>query len=83
MNLGVTENVLLQVVNTEWGNFQTSHLPLTEYDHALDAESINPGEQVNSQVIFLLCLVFLCIWADNHKFAPLNFLVGSHRFLRR
>ena len=30
----------------EWGNFKSSHLPLTEYDHALDAESLNAGEQV-------------------------------------
>lgn len=30
----------------EWGNFRSSHLPLAEYDHKLDAESLNPGEQV-------------------------------------
>lgn len=30
----------------EWGNFRSSHLPITEYDHALDLESLNPGEQV-------------------------------------
>ena len=35
-----------QVINMEWGNFRSSHLPLTEFDHALDAESLNPGEQV-------------------------------------
>uniref|UniRef100_A0A0A0LFU1 Uncharacterized protein n=1 Tax=Cucumis sativus TaxID=3659 RepID=A0A0A0LFU1_CUCSA len=29
----------------EWGNFRSSHLSLTEYDHALDAESLNLGEQ--------------------------------------
>ncbi|KAL3511733.1 hypothetical protein ACH5RR_024450 [Cinchona calisaya] len=34
------------VINMEWGNFKSSHLPLTEYDHALDAESLNAGEQV-------------------------------------
>lgn len=34
------------VINMEWGNFRSSHLPLTEYDHALDAESLNPGEQI-------------------------------------
>ncbi|MCI02251.1 hexokinase 2, partial [Trifolium medium] len=33
------------VINMEWGNFRSSHLPLTEYDYALDAESLNPGEQ--------------------------------------
>ncbi|GFP83885.1 hexokinase-1 [Phtheirospermum japonicum] len=34
------------VINMEWGNFRSSHLPLTEYDHRLDAESLNPGEQI-------------------------------------
>ncbi|KAL3528684.1 hypothetical protein ACH5RR_008006 [Cinchona calisaya] len=34
------------VINMEWGNFKSSHLPITDYDHALDAESLNPGEQV-------------------------------------
>lgn len=37
---------LPQVVNTEWGNFCSSHLPLTDYDQVLDDESLNPGEQV-------------------------------------
>ena len=35
----------------EWGNFRSSHLSLTEYDHALDAESLNPGEQVKPFLI--------------------------------
>ncbi|OMO70961.1 Hexokinase [Corchorus capsularis] len=39
------------VINMEWGNFRSSHLPLTEYDHALDAESLNPGEQIYEKVI--------------------------------
>jgi hexokinase len=44
----------------EWGNFRSSHLPLTEYDQDLDAESLNPGEQVImiNQIIF--------IGLDNH-----------------
>lgn len=39
------------VINMEWGNFKSSHLPLTEYDHALDVESLNPGEQVFEKLI--------------------------------
>ncbi|OMO58318.1 Hexokinase [Corchorus olitorius] len=39
------------VINMEWGNFRSSHLPLTEYDHALDAESLNPGEQIFEKMI--------------------------------
>ncbi|VAH79585.1 unnamed protein product [Triticum turgidum subsp. durum] len=34
------------VINMEWGNFKSAHLPLTEFDQALDAESLNPGEQI-------------------------------------
>lgn len=30
----------------EWGNFESWHLPVSEYDDALDVESLNPGEQV-------------------------------------
>ncbi|KAF8393454.1 hypothetical protein HHK36_021698 [Tetracentron sinense] len=39
------------VINMEWGNFRSSHLPLTDYDHALDAESLNPGEQIFEKII--------------------------------
>lgn len=35
----------------EWGNFRSSQLPLTEYDNALDVESLNPNEQVNVNII--------------------------------
>ncbi|KAK9285944.1 hypothetical protein L1049_025146 [Liquidambar formosana] len=30
------------VINTEWGNFSSSHFPITEFDARLDAESSNP-----------------------------------------
>ncbi|XP_056166869.1 hexokinase-1-like [Syzygium oleosum] len=39
------------VINMEWGNFRSSHLPLTEYDQALDTESLNPGEQIFEKII--------------------------------
>ncbi|KAM3347364.1 hypothetical protein ACQJBY_021366 [Aegilops geniculata] len=35
------------VINMEWGNFYSRHLPVTEYDQALDNESLNPGEQAS------------------------------------
>ncbi|KAL1533437.1 hexokinase A [Salvia divinorum] len=38
-------------INMEWGNFRSSHLPLTEYDSAMDAESLNPGEQIFEKLI--------------------------------
>ncbi|KAF7035356.1 hypothetical protein CFC21_046247 [Triticum aestivum] len=34
------------VINMEWGNFYSCHLPVTEYDQSLDNESLNPGEQI-------------------------------------
>ncbi|KAK6144067.1 hypothetical protein DH2020_020887 [Rehmannia glutinosa] len=33
------------VVNLEWGNFWSSHLPRTSYDIDLDADSPNPNDQ--------------------------------------
>uniref|UniRef100_A0A0D6QZL9 Phosphotransferase n=1 Tax=Araucaria cunninghamii TaxID=56994 RepID=A0A0D6QZL9_ARACU len=39
------------VVNTEWGNFWSSHLPMTEFDKALDVESINPGDHIFEKLI--------------------------------
>eukprot|EP00897_Mesotaenium_endlicherianum_P009836 jgi/Mesen1/8881/ME000532S08274 len=33
------------VVNIEWGNFWSSHLPITDCDRELDDESLNPKEQ--------------------------------------
>ncbi|KAI9119428.1 hypothetical protein K1719_010103 [Acacia pycnantha] len=39
------------VINTEWGNYRSSHLPLTEYDEDLDEESLNPGEQAFEKLI--------------------------------
>lgn len=39
------------VINMEWGNFRSTHLPLTEFDVALDAESLNPDEQIYEKLI--------------------------------
>ncbi|MCL7031052.1 hypothetical protein MKW94_024488, partial [Papaver nudicaule] len=33
------------------GNFRSSHLPVTEYDHALDQESLDVGEQIFELII--------------------------------
>ncbi|KAJ8557718.1 hypothetical protein K7X08_004484 [Anisodus acutangulus] len=38
------------VINMEWGNFRSSHLPLIEYDHAMDTDSLNPGEQIFEKI---------------------------------
>ncbi|XP_019057839.1 PREDICTED: hexokinase-4-like isoform X4 [Tarenaya hassleriana] len=39
------------VINTEWGNFFSSHLPRTSYDIELDAESLNPNEMAYEKMI--------------------------------
>ncbi|XP_057447232.1 hexokinase-1-like isoform X1 [Lotus japonicus] len=39
------------VINMEWGNFRSSYIPLTEYDQVLDAESLNPGQQIFEKII--------------------------------
>ena len=53
----------------EFGNFRSSHLPLTEYDQALDVESLNPGEQVTTEHTFSyrvrLDTVYFC-WNWKH-----------------
>ncbi|XAR53392.1 Hexokinase [Bertholletia excelsa] len=61
------------VINTEWGNFQSSHLPLTEHDRALDAESLNPGEQIFEKMISGMYLgevlrIVLCKMAEEAAF---------------
>ncbi|XP_057439887.1 hexokinase-1-like [Lotus japonicus] len=39
------------VINMEWGSFDSEYLPLTEYDQALDAESLNPRAQIYEKLI--------------------------------
>jgi len=39
------------VINTEWGSFKSDKLPLSEYDKAMDFESLNPGEQIYEKMI--------------------------------
>lgn len=61
------------VINMEWGNFRSSHLPLTEYDQALDVESLNPSEQIFEKIISGMYLGeilrrVLCRMADEAAF---------------
>ncbi|KAG5412543.1 hypothetical protein IGI04_000110 [Brassica rapa subsp. trilocularis] len=39
------------VISTEWGDFRSCHLPLTEFDAGLDAESLNPGSHVFEKMV--------------------------------
>ncbi|KAM3252592.1 putative hexokinase-like 2 protein [Capsicum annuum] len=38
-------------INTQWGNFRSSHFPITEFDTSLDAESSYPGSQIFEKLI--------------------------------
>ncbi|KAH0902681.1 hypothetical protein HID58_042184 [Brassica napus] len=40
----ISSFILFLVVNMEWGNFWSSHLPRTSYDIDLDAESSNRND---------------------------------------
>ncbi|XP_024974904.1 probable hexokinase-like 2 protein [Cynara cardunculus var. scolymus] len=39
------------VIDMQWGNFNTPHLPITEFDMALDSESTNPGSRMFEKLI--------------------------------
>eukprot|EP00252_Welwitschia_mirabilis_P023258 TRINITY_DN6545_c1_g2_i6.p1 TRINITY_DN6545_c1_g2~~TRINITY_DN6545_c1_g2_i6.p1 ORF type:complete len:176 (-),score=30.03 TRINITY_DN6545_c1_g2_i6:8-535(-) len=39
------------VINMEWGDFWSAHLPFTDIDEAFDAVSLNPGEQIFEKLI--------------------------------
>ncbi|KAJ4971711.1 hypothetical protein NE237_004810 [Protea cynaroides] len=48
---GLLTNSGGMVVNMEWGNFWSSHLPRTSYDMDLDADSPNPNDQAFEKMI--------------------------------
>lgn len=54
-----------QVVNMEWGNFWSSHLPRTSYDIDLDCDSPNPNDQVPLSFPFFHHFVTLQVTAAN------------------
>ncbi|KAL8200511.1 hypothetical protein R6Q57_011850 [Mikania cordata] len=39
------------VIDMQWSNFTTPHLPVTQFDMALDSESTNPGSRVFEKLI--------------------------------
>ncbi|KAI7993032.1 Hexokinase-3 [Camellia lanceoleosa] len=53
---GVNMGVAALVVNMEWGNFWSSHLPRTSYDTDLDADSLNPNDQGFEKMISAMYL---------------------------
>lgn len=39
------------IISMEWGGFSSLYLPRTQYDDALDATSVNPGEQIFEKLL--------------------------------
>ncbi|KAF9665630.1 hypothetical protein SADUNF_Sadunf16G0143000 [Salix dunnii] len=66
------------VVNMEWGNFWSSHLPRTSYDIDLDSESPNPNHQGFEKMISGMYLgdivrrVILRISLESDIFGPVS-----------
>ncbi|KAJ7959715.1 Phosphotransferase [Quillaja saponaria] len=66
------------VVNMEWGNFWSSHLPRTSYDIDLDADSPNPNDQGFEKMISGMYLgdivrrVILKMFLESDIFGPVS-----------
>ncbi|KAK2981249.1 hypothetical protein RJ640_030638 [Escallonia rubra] len=39
------------IINMQWGSFRSSHLPVTEFDSSLDAESSNPCSRIFEKLV--------------------------------
>ncbi|KAL0722895.1 hypothetical protein Bca4012_037494 [Brassica carinata] len=76
------------VVNMEWGNFWSSHLPRTSYDIDLDAESSNPNDTGFEKMIAGLYLgdivrrVILHMSQVSDIFGPTSSLLSEPYVLR-
>ncbi|XP_054798881.1 hexokinase-3-like [Prosopis cineraria] len=76
------------VVNMEWGNFWSSHLPRTSYDIDLDAESPNPNDQGFEKMISGMYLgdivrrIILRILLESNMFGPVSSKLSMPFILR-
>lgn len=76
------------VVNMEWGNFWSSHLPRTAYDIELDAESPNPNDQGFEKMISGMYLgdivrrVILRMALESEMFGPISSKLSAPFVLR-
>ncbi|XP_031099291.1 hexokinase-3-like [Ipomoea triloba] len=76
------------VVNMEWGNFWSSHLPRTSYDSDLDADSPNPNDQGFEKMISGMYLgdivrrVFLRMSQEFDVFGPVSSKLAMPFLLR-
>ncbi|XP_019155303.1 PREDICTED: hexokinase-3-like [Ipomoea nil] len=76
------------VVNIEWGNFWSSHLPRTSYDIELDVNSPNPNDQGFEKMISGMYLgdivrrVLLRMSQESNVFAPVSSKLATPFILR-
>ncbi|KAK7308919.1 hypothetical protein RJT34_05258 [Clitoria ternatea] len=76
------------VVNMEWGNFWSSHLPRTSYDIDLDADSPNPNDQGFEKMISGMYLgdivrrVILKMSLESDMFGPIFSKLSTPFILR-
>lgn len=76
------------VINMEWGNFWSSHLPRTTYDIDLDADSPNPSDQGFEKMISGMYLgdivrrVILRISQESDVFGPASTRLSMPFILR-
>ncbi|KAK7404320.1 hypothetical protein VNO78_05119 [Psophocarpus tetragonolobus] len=76
------------VVNMEWGNFWSSHLPRTSYDIDLDSESPNPNDQGFEKMISGMYLgdivrrVILRMSLESDIFGPISSKLSMPFMLR-
>ncbi|KAM7502496.1 hypothetical protein LguiB_001400 [Lonicera macranthoides] len=76
------------VVNMEWGNFWSSHLPRTLYDIDLDADSPNPNDQGFEKMISGMYLgdivrrVILRMSQESDVFGPVSAKLSTRFALR-
>lgn len=76
------------VVNMEWGNFWSSHLPRTSYDIDLDSKSPNPNDQGFEKMISGMYLgeivrrVILRMLQESDMFGPISSKLSMPFMLR-
>ncbi|KAG5566320.1 hypothetical protein RHGRI_002053 [Rhododendron griersonianum] len=76
------------VVNMEWGNFWSSHLPRTSYDVDLDANSPNPNDQGFEKMVSGMYLgeivrrVILRMSEESDSFGPISSKLSAPFSLR-
>ncbi|XP_024318470.1 uncharacterized protein LOC106866636 [Brachypodium distachyon] len=72
---------ILKAISMEWGNLKSDKLRHSEYDRALDFESLNPGEQIYEKMISGMYLGEIVRRVNTaHKYEDDGmYIIGIHR----